>query len=193
MLRLGFSSGLGAPDCKFTSPLRLGSFCGVIFPTSHVSTLKRHKKYNLNHLLKTNVQRHYKLLYRMTHSILETRDLGSSQSLTTNQVCDSEWWGQRTNVCRASTFGYSTVLSTIHTSQKGLWCRFCLLFTKKLRLSGQPLGKFFKFWGLVFTLKNAFSLSRQLNDSAAEKNHTFYPSRNLRENHLFTVSLQTLC
>lgn len=63
MLRLGFSSGLGAPDCKFTSPLRLGSFCGVIFPTSHVSTLKRHEKTNnLNHLIKTNVQRHHKLL-----------------------------------------------------------------------------------------------------------------------------------
>lgn len=44
MLRLGFSSGLGAPDCKFTSPLRLGSFCGVIFPTSHASTFKRQEK-----------------------------------------------------------------------------------------------------------------------------------------------------
>lgn len=52
MLRLGFSSGLGAPDCKFTSPLRLGSFCGVIFPTSHVSTLKRHKKQKQSEFIK---------------------------------------------------------------------------------------------------------------------------------------------
>lgn len=44
MLRFGFSSGLGAPDCKFTSPLRLGSFCGVILPTSHASTLKTQEK-----------------------------------------------------------------------------------------------------------------------------------------------------
>lgn len=39
MFKLGFSSGLGAPDWRFTMPFRFGSFWGVILPTSHVNTL----------------------------------------------------------------------------------------------------------------------------------------------------------
>lgn len=38
IFKLGFSSGLGAPDCRFTIPFRFGSFWGVILPTSHVNT-----------------------------------------------------------------------------------------------------------------------------------------------------------
>lgn len=35
MLMVGFSSGLEAPACRHMVPFRLGSFWGLIFPTSH--------------------------------------------------------------------------------------------------------------------------------------------------------------
>lgn len=35
MLMVGFSSGLEAPACRLMVPFKLGSFCGLIFPTSH--------------------------------------------------------------------------------------------------------------------------------------------------------------
>lgn len=34
ILMVGFSSGFEAPACKLMVPFRLGSFCGLIFPTS---------------------------------------------------------------------------------------------------------------------------------------------------------------
>lgn len=35
MLKVGFSSGLEAPVCRLMDPFRLGSFWGLILPTSH--------------------------------------------------------------------------------------------------------------------------------------------------------------
>jgi len=37
MLMEGFSSGLEAPACRLMDPFRVGSFWGLIFPTSHVN------------------------------------------------------------------------------------------------------------------------------------------------------------
>lgn len=38
---VGFSSGLEAPACRLMVPFKLGSFCGLIFPTSHDSIYQK--------------------------------------------------------------------------------------------------------------------------------------------------------
>lgn len=43
MLMVGFSSGLEAPACRLMVPFRLGSFCGLILPTSHVNNWPKQK------------------------------------------------------------------------------------------------------------------------------------------------------
>lgn len=44
ILMVGFSSGLDAPACRLMVPFRLGSFCGLILPTSHVNNWFKKKK-----------------------------------------------------------------------------------------------------------------------------------------------------
>lgn len=41
MLMVGFSSGLDAPACRLIVPFKLGSFCGLILPTSHDNNWKK--------------------------------------------------------------------------------------------------------------------------------------------------------
>lgn len=52
MLMVGFSSGLEAPACRLMVPFRLGSFCGLILPTSHDNnyTNTKHKDGNMRSL-----------------------------------------------------------------------------------------------------------------------------------------------
>lgn len=44
MLMVGFSSGLEAPACRLIVPFRLGSFCGLILPTSQDNNWAQKKK-----------------------------------------------------------------------------------------------------------------------------------------------------
>ncbi len=55
MLIVGFSSGLEAPACRLMVPFRLGSFCGLILPTSHVNIWQNIKHQDGNEITTTYI------------------------------------------------------------------------------------------------------------------------------------------
>lgn len=75
ILMVGFSSGLDAPACRLMVPFRLGSFCGLILPTSHVNNwFKKKKKCTKMTELNILSLKHIQIIwvYIFIHSIIYT-------------------------------------------------------------------------------------------------------------------------